>query len=116
MAAEPVQRKKESPMDQAPETVFEIIRDETPAHGTYRASIGGATAELTWRALGPVRIAEHTFVPPELRGKGVAMQLVEALVADARAQGFTIEPRCSYVEAAFRRHPEWADVKAGEMD
>jgi predicted GNAT family acetyltransferase len=35
------------------------------------------------------------------------------LVADARAQGFIIDPRCSYVEAAFRRHPEWADVRAG---
>ncbi|HTM95078.1 MAG TPA: GNAT family N-acetyltransferase [Croceibacterium sp.] len=95
---------------------IEITRDETPVRGAYRASIDGATAELTWRANGPVRIADHTFVPPELRGKGVAMQLVEALIADARAQGFTIEPRCSYVEAAFRRHPEWADVKAGEMD
>ena len=112
MAVRPVSRKKESPVD----TAIEITRDETPARGAYRASIEGATAELTWRANGPVRIADHTFVPPELRGKGIAMQLVEALIADARAQGFTIEPRCSYVEAAFRRHPEWADVKAGEMD
>lgn len=95
---------------------IEITRDETPARGAYRATIDGATAELTWRANGPVRIADHTFVPPELRGKGIAMQLVEALIADARAQGFTIEPRCSYVEAAFRRHPEWADVRAGAMD
>lgn len=93
--------------------MIEITREETPTHGRYAADIGGATAELTWRANGPVRIAEHTYVPDELRGQGVAKQLVEALVADARAQGFTIEPRCSYVEAAFRRHPEWADVRAG---
>lgn len=92
---------------------IEITRDETPNHGAYRADVGGATAELTWRANGPVRIADHTYVPPALRGQGIAMQLVEALVADARAQDFTIEPRCSYVEAAFRRHPEWADVRAG---
>lgn len=109
MAVEQVWRKKESPMDQT----IEITRDETPAHGVYRATIDGASAELTWRANGPVRIADHTFVPPELRGKGVAMQLVEALIADAREKGFTIEPRCSYVEAAFRRHPEWADLRAG---
>ena len=92
---------------------IEITREETPTHGRYSAEIGGATAELTWTALGPVRTADHTYVPNELRGQGVAMKLVEALVADARAQGFTIEPRCSYVEAAFRRHPEWADVRAG---
>jgi predicted GNAT family acetyltransferase len=92
---------------------IEIIREETPTHGRYRAEIDGASAELTWTANGPVRVADHTYVPNELRGQGVAMQLVEALVADARANGFTIEPRCSYVEAAFRRHPEWADVRAG---
>ena len=69
-------------------------------------------AVLTWRALGPLRIADHTFVPPAMRGAGVAQQLVEALVADARAQGFKIVPQCSYVEAQFRRHPEWADLLA----
>ena len=52
------------------------------------------------------------MVPPEARGSGVAMKLVERLVADARAQGFTVVPACSYVDAAFRRHPDWADVLA----
>ena len=87
--------------------------DET-THGAYRAEIPGAArgAELTWVARGRARIAEHTYVPPEARGLGVAAQLVEAMVADARASGFTIVPQCSYVEAAFRRHLEWADVRA----
>jgi predicted GNAT family acetyltransferase len=47
-----------------------------------------------------------------MRGQGVAQVLVEALVADARAQGFKIVPQCSYVAALFRRHPEWADLLA----
>ena len=47
-----------------------------------------------------------------MRGQGVAQVLVEALVADAREQGFKIVPQCSYVEAQFRRHPEWADLLA----
>lgn len=92
---------------------IEITREETPARGTYRVRIGEAMAELAWHANGPIRVADRTFVPLELRGQGIAMKLVEALVADAREEGFTIEPRCSYVEAAFRRHPEWADVRAG---
>ena len=45
-------------------------------------------------------------------GRGIAQQLVEAMVADAREQGFTIEPQCSYVAALFRRNPDWADVRA----
>ena len=32
--------------------------------------------------------------------------------ADARAEGFKIDPRCSYVEVMFRRHKEWGDLRA----
>ena len=96
-----------------PDTL-EITRTDETTHGAYRAELPGVDrlAELTWRAQGPLRIANHTFVPPEMRGRGVAQQLVEALVADAREQGFTIVPQCSYVDALFRRHPEWADLLA----
>ena len=96
-----------------PEAI-EITRSDETTHGAYRAELPGAAraAELTWRARGHTRIANHTFVPPELRGRGVAPQLVEAMVADAREQGFRIDPRCSYVEALFRRHKEWADLRA----
>ena len=90
-----------------------ITRSDETTHGVYRAELEGSRpAELTWRAMGPVRIANHTFVPPEMRGRGIAQQLVEALVADAREQGFTIVPQCSYVDVLFRRHPEWSDVLA----
>jgi predicted GNAT family acetyltransferase len=91
-----------------------ITRTDETSHGAYRAALPGADrpAELTWRALGPLRIADHTFVPSALRGQGVAQALVEALVADARAQGFKVVPQCSYVAALFRRHPEWSDLLA----
>ena len=91
-----------------------ITRTDETSHGAYRAALPGADqpAELTWRALGPLRIANHTYVPPAMRGQRVAQRLVEALVADAREQGFKIVPRCSYVAAQFRRHPEWADLLA----
>ena len=92
----------------------EITRSDETSHGAYRAEVPGAprAAELTWVARGAARIANHTFVPPEARGRGIARQLVEAMVADAREQGFTIVPQCSYVEALFRRNAEWADVRA----
>ena len=93
---------------------MDIERRDATTHGDYRVAVAGSArpAELTWIARGATRIADHTFVPPEARGQGIAHVLVEALVADARAQGFTIEPQCSYVAALFRRHPEWADVRA----
>lgn len=82
--------------------------------GEYQAHLADSDAvgRLTWTAQDGVRYAEHTLVPSEIGGRGVAARLVEAMVADARENHFRIVPMCSYVEAAFQRHPEWSDVKA----
>ncbi len=93
---------------------IEITASDETTHGAYRANVPGTEvlAELTWHARGETRVADHTFTPPQARGLGIAAKLVEALVADARKQGFTVVPQCSYVAAQFRRHPEWADLLA----
>ena len=92
-----------------------ITRHDEGTHGEYRARVPGSTkvSRLTWTARDEgVRVADHTLVPHELEGRGIAAALVEALVADAHAQGFRIVPQCSYVEAKFRRNPDWADLRA----
>lgn len=91
-----------------------ITRHGSQQAGEYHAHLPGEAAfgRLTWTARSAVRVAEHTLVPPEIGGRGVAARLVEALVADARAEGFLIDPACSYVAAQFRRHPEWEDLRA----
>ena len=91
-----------------------IERTESAAQGAYTATIPGTDTkgELTWTSQDGVRSANHTFVPNEMRGKGIAAKLVDALVADAREYGFKVKPACSYVEAQFKRHPEWSDLRA----
>ncbi len=93
---------------------IEITRHGTKQAGEYHAHVPGSAAigRLTWIQHGPVRAAEHTLVPPEIGGRGIAALLVDALVADARADGFKIDPVCSYVAAQFNRHPDWADLRA----
>ena len=82
--------------------------------GEYHAAVAGSSVmgRLTYSQHDGVRTAEHTLVPRAIGGRGVAGKLVEALVRDARAQGFKIDPQCTYVADAFTRHPEWADLKA----
>lgn len=91
-----------------------IARQETDArHGRYVARIAGvdAEAELTFTRRSPGLVsADHTGAPRALRGTGAAAALVEAMVADARKEGFRIVPLCSYVAARRARHSEWADV------
>lgn len=91
-----------------------ITQRENGDKGAYYAHVAGSKAmgRLTWTGNGDVRAAEHTIVPPEIGSRGVAARLVEAMVADARENGFRIKPVCSYVAKKFDEHPEWADVKA----
>ncbi len=91
-----------------------ITRHAQGSRGEYHAHVAGSGAigRLTWVSRDGDRVADHTLVPKEIGGRGVAAKLVEALVADARAQGFKIVPQCSYVAAAFEKHPEWTDLKA----
>jgi predicted GNAT family acetyltransferase len=96
---------------------LEITRHGTSQAGEYRARVAGSTSigRLTWIARGDVRVAEHTLVPREIGGRGIAARLVEALVTDARAEQFKIDAQCSYVAAQFDSHPEWANLRASEQ-
>lgn len=95
-------------------TEVTITREDGERRGAYRAKAEGhaQAGELTYQKSGDVLVADHTYVPDELRGMGVAAKLVDALIADARAEGTKIKPLCSYVVTAFRRHPEWQDLLA----
>lgn len=94
---------------------IEITRQESAAQGRYAGRIAGVDgeAELTYLRKGPkLVIADHTLAPDSMRGMGVGKALVERLIADARAEGFRIVPKCPFVKAQFERHPEWSDLRA----
>ena len=92
----------------------EVAREEAGTRGRYVVYLkDGHEAELTYaRREGNVLVADHTYVPHEFRGQGIADQLVGALIENARREGTKIVPLCSYVAAQFRRNPEWADLLA----
>ena len=92
-----------------------ITHEGDDRSGEYRAEVKGSehVGRLTWTAKGDgVRAAEHTLVPPPIGGQGIAMQLVEAMVADAKEEGFRIRPDCSYVARKFEENPDWSELRA----
>lgn len=81
--------------------------------GRFVARVDGVVGEgeLTISKVSNVLvIADHTLVPDALRGTGAASALVEALIADARANGYRIMPLCPFVRAQSLKHREWSDV------
>lgn len=51
-------------------------------------------------------VMDHTEVLPAYGGRGIAGDLVDLLVDQARTAGKKIVPACSYVAARFERTPE----------
>lgn len=87
--------------------IMDVKREDTARGHRFFIATEAGEAELT---LAHVRDgvfnANHTFTPTALRGQGVAGKLYDAMVADAKAEGYKIIPGCPYVEVKFKRNPE----------
>lgn len=92
-----------------------VTRELQSTRGRYVGRVEGRAgeAELTFERVKPgLVVADHTLTPVALRGQGIATQLVEHMVADARREGFKIRPTCPFVVALFDNRPDWSDLRA----
>jgi predicted GNAT family acetyltransferase len=76
----------------------------------FEVQADGVVAILSYRHEGTRVVLEHTYVPDELRGRGVATTLVRAALDEARQQRWKIVPRCSFVAGFIERNPEFANL------
>ncbi len=88
----------------------EIIVRHNPAASRYEAEVGGKLAATEYTRTGDRVVFTHTFVPPELRRRGIAEQLVRTALEDVRLQRLRVVPECSYVAAFIKRNPEFASL------
>lgn len=78
----------------------------------YSSGEGAHLAVLEYERTGDRVTYTHTFVPPELRGRGLAEALVRTALADARTAGLKVVPQCSYVAKFIERHAEYQPLLA----
>jgi len=90
----------------------EVTKDVDGSKGRYvLRHEDGAESDLTYSRLSPQTvIADHTAVAEGHNGQGIGLKLLEALIANARAEGFKIIPLCPFENAQRAKHPEWADL------
>jgi predicted GNAT family acetyltransferase len=72
----------------------------------FETTVDGLLCTADYRLLDGVLRMHHTEVPAALRGRGIASELIRAAFAWADANHLKIEPRCSYVRAYMKRHPD----------
>jgi len=59
-----------------------------------------------------ILVYSSTFVPPEIRHRGVGSRLVRYALDYARDAGLTIRPSCWFVAEFIERHQEYRDLVA----
>ena len=90
-------------------TTITITFSESDTKARYGATVEGilAEAELTVSKVSDkLIIVDHTFVPDQLRGQGLAKNLAEQVITDARKKGQRIVPLCPFLRAYALRHKE----------
>jgi uncharacterized protein len=75
----------------------------------FYALVEGREAVIGYAKAGGVYNLLHTFVPEELRGHGVAEQLVQGTLDQIKAQGAKFIATCPFVQAFLKRHPEYQE-------
>jgi len=83
---------------------FEVVHNA--AASRFEAMVEGQLCVAGYVLFDGVMRLTHTEVPSALENRGIAGELVRVALAWAAANKVKVEPRCSYVRAYMRRHPE----------
>lgn len=85
------------------------VRDNKAEH-RFEMSAGHDMAVAYYRLEPGVITFTHTEVPAALWGQGIGSRLLRGAMESARSQGLRVIPRCSFVAAYLRKHPEFNDL------
>ncbi len=83
---------------------------EPAAHRYVLVGEGEIIGVAEYVPSGDAHVFSHTEVDPAREGRGFGTRLMRACLDDARRRGWRIVPRCSFVSAYIRRHPQYADL------
>ena len=69
-------------------------------------------ATLTYDLLDQEITLIRTWVPEPIEGQGVGSKIVKTALDQARQNNFMVVPRCPFVAAYIKRHPQYLDLVA----
>jgi uncharacterized protein len=87
------------------------LRDNT-ALSRFELDAPGAMVVLNYKLADGVMTLVHTETPPAARGRGLASQLVQGALDNARSRGLKVVPVCWFVRDYLVKHPEYRDLVA----
>ncbi|WMJ73842.1 GNAT family N-acetyltransferase [Cytophagaceae bacterium ABcell3] len=86
-------------------------------HNKFFAIIAGKECSLRYEKMNNNVIdAKLMFVPKNMRGQGIASQLVEQAVNFAKKNNYRIKPTCSYVDEYIRGNAKYLPILAEDAE
>lgn len=87
-----------------------------PQAKKYYALIDGKEALLQYTEAGDGTLNFwRTFVPVELRGRGIADEIVRHALDEALEKGYRIVPSCWFVDVYMQRHSRYKEMVAARV-
>ena len=80
------------------------------ARNRYELTVDGVTAHVDYARAPGVITFIHTIVPEQLGGRGIASQLAQHVLDEARKAGEKVIPQCPFIAAYLKRHKEYQDL------
>jgi uncharacterized protein len=87
-----------------------VLVTHNEATRRFEAIVQELTALIVYKLVPGAMVIQHTEVPPELEGRGLAAKLTRAALDYARSKGFQVVPACPYTAAFIAKHPEYGDL------
>lgn len=85
---------------------MQIVHDVQ--HKKFYCEVDGYEAHMKYNDLGNNSLEYYsTYVPNELRGKGLAGKIVKVAADYAKEYGIKVVPTCSFVTTFYERNPEY---------
>lgn len=81
-----------------------------PEDRRFELTMDGRTAFSKYLLAGNKMVIEHTEVPVELEGRGIAGRIVRTALDHAREHKLVVLPLCPYAKAFIGRHKEYQDL------
>lgn len=87
-----------------------------PDRNRFETTVDGHECVLDYSLAENVISMTRVYVPPPVEGQGIAGAITRHALDYSREQDWKVIPRCPYVAAWIKRHPEYQDLIAGAAE
>ena len=78
----------------------------------FEAEVDGHKAFIEYSVQPGILSLNHTEVPKELSGQGLASEMTEKVLLQIELRGLKVIPVCPFIKKYLDKHPEWKSILA----